>query len=446
MTEKDEFRNNNDWLHKAKRPLKVIIIGAGIGGLTTAIGIAWYEAPEDHIECKTGLHKTGHQVTILEQAPKIVEVGAGIQAAPNATRVFSRLGLLENLKAKTNVLHGISVRRYADDKELSSTSLSPYVQEEFHSPLGVIHRGDLQGILLREAQDLGIDIRTSHNVIEVDERFAPRVKIQSGEWFEGDIVVAADGIRSMTRSQMSAAHGHRDQVATTGDSACRILIPRHRIEHDKEAIKLLDDNVGMRWAGPGGHIMAYPLQPKSVVNGIKPEQNSTYNMVLLHPSPHKQGANPDEEFWKTKGSKQDMLRFYSGWAPIIQNLLKHAPEDEVMEWTLNMHRPLTTWVEGRIALLGDACHPMLPYVAQGMANAVEDAAALTEIFTMTDDIDLGLRVYQHVRKERAEKMQQSTLDTQHVLHLPDGPEQIARDESMRAAMRGCTNPDRWSDK
>ena len=392
------------------------------------------------------MHKTGHEVTILEQADKIAEVGAGIQAAPNATRVFSRLGLLEDLKIKTNVLRRVSIRRYANDKELSSAPFSPYVQEEFHSPLGVIHRGDLQGVLLRAAQDLGIDIRTSYRVTDIGERFAPRVKIQSGEWLEGDFVVAADGIKSMVRGQISAAHGHRDHISTTGDSAYRILIPRDRIENDEEAIKLLDDNIGIRWVGPGGHIMAYPLQPKSVENGNRPEQNSTYNMVLLHPSPHKQHENPDEESWMTKGSKQDMLRFYSGWAPIVQKLLKYAPEDEIMEWTLNMHQPLTSWVEGRIALLGDACHPMLPYVAQGMANAVEDAGSLTEIFTLTDDIDLGLRVYQHIRKERAEKMQQSTLDTQHALHLPDGPEQIARDEAMRAAMRGGSNPDRWSDK
>lgn len=140
-----------------------------------------------------------------------------------------------------------------------------------------------------------------------------------------------------------------------------------------------------------------------------------------------------------------MLDFYSSWDPIIQDLLTYVPDDEVMEWTLNMHKPLPSWVEGSIALMGDACHPMLPYVAQGAAQAVEDAGVLTEAFSKTSNIQLALAVYELVRKERAEKIQTSTVDTRNTLHLPDGEAQEKRDEKIRAANKGGSNPDKWAD-
>lgn len=189
----------------------------------------------------------------------------------------------------------------------------------------------------------------------------------------------------------------------------------------------------MRWMGPGGHIMAYPIK-----------RNTVYNMVLLHPAKPNQTG---EESWTTKGDKKEMMDFYKNWSPLVQDLLSYVPEGEVMEWTLNSHKPLPSWIENKVALIGDSSHPMLPYVAQGAANAIEDAGVLVAAFTQTDDVSKALEVYQEVRKRRGEKIQQSADTTRRSLHLPDGPEQQQRDDAIRAAARGQGhNPDLWADQ
>jgi salicylate hydroxylase len=162
---------------------------------------------------------------------------------------------------------------------------------------------------------------------------------------------------------MAASHGVSDRSYPTGDAAYRILIPREKLQHDQEALSLLDENVGMRVMGPGGHCMMYPIKPSKDAQTGR-EKNMLFNMVLLHPAKAEQLAGPEgeeaeRESWTNKGSKQEMLDFYKGWASLIQNQLSYVPEGEVMEWTLNMHQPLPTWEEGSVAPMGDACHPML---------------------------------------------------------------------------------------
>lgn len=239
------YKNDPSWVQKALKPLEIIIVGAGIGGLTVAIG----------------LHQAGHRVTILEQSHQISEVGAGIQMAPNAARVFARFGLLENLLEKTNLLSRNSLRRYANNEELTTAPLMPGIGEKYGSPLGVIHRGDLQRIILGGAQAAGIEIKLNHKVTHVDDSFAPRVQVSSGRWFEADVIIAADGIKSHIREQIASSHGVEDRSQPTGDAAYRILIPKEKLDHDPQALALLNEDVGMRWMGPGGHIMAYRLSP-----------------------------------------------------------------------------------------------------------------------------------------------------------------------------------------
>jgi len=205
------------------------------------------------------------------------------------------------------------------------------------------------------------------------------------------------------------------------------------MKNDARALSLLHDNIGMRWMGPYGHIMAYPIK-----------NNTVYNMVLLHPQKPSQG---NDESWTSKGDKREMMDFYREWNDTVKNLLSYVPEGEVMEWTLNSHRPLPTWIENKCVLIGDACHPMLPYVAQGAAQAIEDAGVLTCALSLVQEgeIDVALRVYEAVRKDRGEKIQNSASVTRRALHLPDGEEQRKRDAAMREGS-GERNPDLWADR
>lgn len=171
-------------------------------------------------------------------------------------------------------------------------------------------------------------------------------------------------------------------------------------------------------------------------------------MVLLHPE--KSSSDEDaaaKESWTKKGSKKEMMDFYKDWCPEVRNLLSYVPEGDVMEWTLNSHRPLPSWHENKVVLIGDACHPMLPYVAQGAAQAMEDAAVLQCVLAKSStNVPLAIEIYEQVRKARGEAVQSSAAITRKALHLPDGPEQEERDRKIREAAKGQgDNPDLWAD-
>lgn len=309
---------------------------------------------------------------------------------------------------------------------------------KYGSPMGVIHRGDLQRILYNAALENGCTILTSRKVVAVDPNFEARVEVTNGKtgdtvWFQGDMVVAADGIKSLLRKQMVVAGGNREPVVDTPDAAYRLLIPRERVQHDKTLLSMLDGNMALRYMGPGGHVMAYPIQG-----------NTVFNMVMMHPA----DPNTDSrtQNWKTKGNRQDMLDFYSSWSPAIRAWLEHADE-EVLDWTLSTQGPLAQRVRGRVALAGDAAQPLLPYVAQGAASGIEDAGVLAAALTCTADVPLALGVYQAMRKERAERISASAAATGRNLHLPDGPEQEARDLVFRRQREGLADDsmDKWCD-
>lgn len=335
-------------------------------------------------------------------------------------------------------------RRYLDDEEMSSSPLMPSLGHRYRAPMSVIHRGDLYHILLKAAREIGCRILTSHAVTAVDSTFSPRVRVKWGGsgktvWFRGDVVIGADGIKSVVRRQMVIASGHEDCPVPTGDAAYRLLIPKEKIEQDKALLEMMGKDVAVRYMGPRGHVMAYPLR-----------HNTLYNLVLVHPMGAKKkkplGGGDTPDSWTTKGNRKEMLDIYKEWSPAVCSWLKHA-DDEVLEWDLYTHPPLPTWVRGSVALMGDACHPMLPYVAQGAANAMEDAAVLATAFTFTSDVRLALDVYEKARKDRAEQIAASAAVTRNVLHLPDGPEQTKRDEAIRNANRvSGDSPDRWGDQ
>lgn len=357
----------------------------------------------------------------------------------------------------------------------------PRVEEEFGSPLWVAHRADLQTTLLTAARNAGLEVQTGHHVDIVDFGSdgtanicpvrRPRYRVNEGEWLEADVIICADGIKSHIRRDMMKIHGQTDDgmscilsaigcfhlikesnlAQDTGDAAYRVTIPREKLLNRPELLRLVDESVSYRWMGPGGHIMVYPIR-----------NHQLFNMVLLHPD-----RRDTEESWTATGPKSHMMEFYSGWSPTVRALLDLIEGDEILEWQLKIHKPLASWVEGNVALMGDACHPTLPYVAQGAAQAAEDAGVLAAVLSLINDkadihtallmysvshiFDAQLEVlnyhFQKLRKSRGETVVASATKTREALHLPDGPEQILRDEAIGKASRGeCDSPDLWGDK
>ncbi|KAJ5991331.1 hypothetical protein N7522_011538 [Penicillium canescens] len=394
---------------RANLPLEVIVVGAGIGGMAAALTL--------------GLR--GHHVVILEAAPKLMEVGAGIQVSPNMLRLFDRWGVSDLIHTQDVALEHIHVRRWENGKLLGTMPVNKTFGQQV-----VIHRADLHNAVIDRALALpNVELRVNSPVTDV--QFDPAsVTLANGTVVRGDIVVGADGIKSTIRSRLLEDSSLK--AIPTGDAAYRIMLPREIMEKDPELKELIDQPEATRWLGPSRHIIAYPVR-----------NHQLYNVVLLHPD--EQGS---EESWTTKGSKQAMVDNYNGWDSKVRKLIDLVDDNEVLEWKLCLHRPLRTWIRGSVALIGDACHPMLPYVAQGAAQAVEDAAALGVLLsniTSRAEIPLALSAYERSRKQRAETVQQSGSENRITLHLPDGPEQVARDAQFLASASG-ENPDKWSDR
>ena len=331
-------------------------------------------------------------------------------------------------------MQALSLRRYEDDDELARVSMAS-VEEKYGGPIWVAHRADLLYVLKIKAEQFGAIIHTNSSIDDIDLTHT-RLKIKGQtDWIKSDVIIAADGIKSNIRKKLLLKNNVSDRIRDTGDAAWRVLIPAERIyeTHDNSLIEALESNVGLRWMGPGGHIMCYPIRNHQLLN-----------LVLVHPD-----RQDTEESWTTKVNKSQMVKFYEEWNLRVRKLIDLVPDGEVWEWKLCDHASIPTWIEGHVALIGDAAHPMLPYVAQGAAQAVEDAAVLATCLSMIDTFDqihLALKVYELIRKERAETVQLSATKTRQALHLSDGEQQRARDQMLRNIIHGGPSPDLWSDQ
>lgn len=205
----------------------------------------------------------------------------------------------------------------------------------------VIHRADLHNAIIERALALpNVQLRENSPVTDVSFSLAS-VTLASGEIVRGDVVIGADGIKSCIRSQL--LEDSSIKAIPTGDAAYRMMLTREVMEKDPELKLLIDEPQATRWLGPARHIIAYPVR-----------KHELYNVVLLHPDNH-----DVEESWTTKGSKQVVVDNYHGWDSKVRKLIDLVDDNDVLEWKLCLHHPLRTWIRGSVALLGDACHPML---------------------------------------------------------------------------------------
>ncbi|KAG9101951.1 hypothetical protein FRC06_002463 [Ceratobasidium sp. 370] len=283
-------------------------------------------------------------------------------------------------------------------------------------------RADLHRMIYELAQTVGVTIRLSSHVKFINPS-KPSLALSTGEVVYCDLIVGADGVKSMIREVVVGAP---DRPRPTGDAAYRAIIPAEKMVGDPQLKELLDRPEMTAWMGPERHVMGY------CIRGCK-----EYNLVLLHPD-GRDGSAPAVESWTAMGRVDDMRKDFSGWEPRIEKMLQLVPSP--LRWLLADREPLEKWVhdEGKVALLGDACHPMLPYRAQGAAMAVEDAAVLGSLLSRLrtqNDLPKLLKAYQQLRLPRTSESQQSARLNQFIFHLPDGPAQEARDADMGRAMR-----------
>jgi salicylate hydroxylase len=371
---------------------RIVVIGGGIGGLTAALA----------------LRATGHEVLVLERAAQFGEVGAGVQLGPNATRVLHRLGLGDGLRPIGVTPSGFRFLRWADDSTLWEWPSGAAVWERFGGPYYTVYRPDLIELLGSALpQEL---IRFEARVTEVTmggDGEPARLRLAGGEQVEADIVIGADGIHSVVRDATVGSLPAR----FSGMSAYRAVLPREAVAGDAG---LLVRN----WLGPAQHLVAYPVGAGA----------SRYNLVCVVPD-----SQPSIESWTRPGDPDELRAHFAGWSPALRALLD-AIDEPVYRWALHDRKPLERWSTRNTTLLGDAAHPMLPFMAQGAAQAIEDAATLaTRLVESPGDPARALREYEQIRQPHTARVQELAWGNNTVFHLPDGPQQRGRDDKMASA-------------
>lgn len=373
--------------------MSVAVIGGGIGGL--AAGLALLQA--------------GCDVHIYEQVHELHEVGAGIAVSPNSTRILHKLGLADAL-AKLGVRPKEWLqRRWDDGKVLLREPLFEAAITSFGFPHYQCHRADLLR-MLADALPPG-RLHTGHRLTRLVDR-GDRVEAEfaNGTRVSADMLVGADGIHSTVRTALFGP----DQPRFTGCIAYRGLVPSERVRH-------LGLEVTMEvWMGPGRHFVHYFVQNERLHNFVCVIEQDTWK----------------SESWTEPGKVADALLAYEGWHPQVRSIIEAV--DQTFIWALFDRAPLPRWSVGRVTLLGDACHPMLPFVAQGSAQAIEDAACLAAIVARSDgkDIPQILRLYETNRLPRTARVQALATKNKQQFHLPDGPAQQERDAQLANGTAG----------
>ncbi len=366
----------------------VLIVGGGIGGLTTALS----------------LRRSGRAVRVLERAPAFTEVGAGIQLAPNATRTLDRLGVLEDAIDVGVLPRRLVLADAVAGRELTALDLTDF-RQRYGAPYVVLHRSDLLGILLKAGENEGVGLEVNASVSAVDDDgHRVRAVCADGREFFASVLIGADGLRSHLRARFVD-----DDVVCSGYVAYRGAVPIEQVERHAD----LRDVVA--WLGPEMHLVQYPLR-----------SGDLYNQVAVFHSPSFERGDPD---W---GNPSELAERFSVCCEHVRESVPMLGTDH--RWPMYDRVPTTKWTEGRVALMGDAAHPMLQYLAQGACQAMEDAAVLTDALagkdlTNGDAVRAGLSRFRDVRAPRTARVQTSARVWGDIWHV-DGVAKLMRDELL----------------
>lgn len=368
--------------------MDVAIIGGGIGGLTAAIALL----------------QGGLDVQVYERAAELREVGAGIQISPNAARLLHRLDLERALREVAVAPEAVEIRRWKDNAVLARLPFGAAGEAFFGAPYYTVHRADLHAVL-REAvprDRVHLGRRLTQAIPEGDH---VNLVFADGSTVSASTVIGADGIHSALRRQIAP-----DEAQSSGKSAFRGLVPSDRLPELARSPRTL------MWLGPGCHVICYPVSAGRLISwsaGVPLQREMS-------------------ESWTALGRTEDALAALDGWNDEIRGIVRAT--DETMVLALYDRNPSEKRGEGRMTLLGDAAHPMLPFFAQGAAQAIEDAWVLAHCLkgATARSIEPCLRRYEELRRPRVDEVQQRSRQNGAMFQLPDGELQARRDAGLAA--------------
>ena len=353
---------------------KILIAGGGIGGLTLALA----------------LERRGFTPVVLEQASRLEEVGAGLQLSPNGTRALASLGLLDALRAVAVEPEGKRIRLWNTGETWPLFDLGPMAVAEYGFPYLMIHRGDLQATMLNALEERAPGaLRLGVKVVGLEqEGDGVTALFADGTREKGAVLIGADGVHSSIRAGLFG----ESHAEFTGCMAWRGVIDAARLPAE------LMRPLGVNWVGPGRHVITYPLRGCTLMNFVGVVESSDWQ----------------SESWTARGTREECAADFAGWHPDVHTLIDNV--DEHFRWALLSRKPLAEWRVGRVALLGDACHPMLPFMAQGAVMAIEDAVVLARCLAAWDDVETALAAYVAARVERTTRCVQAAERQRIVFH------------------------------
>jgi salicylate hydroxylase len=317
------------------QPLKIIIAGGGIGGAAAALALL----------------RKGYDVEVYEQAAELGEVGAGVQISPNGSRALDYLGVLNTLKDLSCAPERKEFRLWNTGDSWPMFDLGARALDQYGFPYLTVYRPDLLATLVDAVRDIKPDaFHLGSTVVSIhQDADCASLTLQDGTVVSGDLVIGADGVKSSVRRELWGP----DDPRFAGMIAWRAVIPM------KDLPEHMQKMVGSTWIGPGGHVVNYPLRDGTLMNFVGTIERDDWEV----------------ESWRVEGTEQECLNDFDGWHEDVRALIKSAPV--LLKWAFGEREPMQQWSKGRISLLGDACHPTLPFLAQGAVMAIEDGVVLS---------------------------------------------------------------------
>jgi salicylate hydroxylase len=353
----------------------ILIAGAGIGGLTAALALL----------------RRGIEVRVFEQTKELREVGAGVQISPNGSRVLDDLGVLETVRSKASLTEGKEIRLWDTGQTWRLFDLGEQAVRLYGYNYFTVYRVDLHNALIESV------LRADPNAIKLNSRvtgFTQSVdgvtlQLEEGQQVVGRALIGADGIHSTVRSGLFGP----EQAKYADMIAWRGIVPRERVPpHMKRP-------VGTNWVGPGGHVVHYPLRGGALMNFVGYLERSGWI----------------EESWTVQGTTEECLADFAGWNEDVLALIRCI--DVPFKWGLVRRPPLTTWTGDCVTLLGDACHAMYPFLAQGAVMAMEDGLVLARcVEANPHDMPSALLAYEAARIDRTRRVVEGSADNVRRFH------------------------------